>query len=231
VVRYFKLKGNQTSKYKSLVFREKPEKFSKKCKEIYIKKTESLIITGMHSSGKTREINKIIKNREVIYKNTKFIILKGTDSLSDWFIHNINDEDVENHLNGFDEDEKIVLEKEIKKQYMRVEILKTKSKNSILIIDDLDKLNGKKKEIVKDLIRDSKVVIATAKELIEIDRTISSLLHYKKYKEISLGTNQSYDATNILFVMILMGMVATGAYELAVLIMAGRYAIKGKDRK
>jgi len=231
MVRYFKLKGSKTSKYKSLVFREKPEKFSKKCKETYIKKTESLIITGMHSSGKTREIQKIINNKDIIYKNTKFIILKGTDSLSDWFTHNIEDEDNRIHLNKYTEDEKMVIEKEMKKQYMRVEVLKTKAKNSVIIIDDLDKLNGKKKEIVKDLIRDAKVVVATAKELIEIDRTISSLLHYKKYKEISLGTTQSYDATNILFVLVLMGMVATGAYELAVLIMAGRYALKGKERK
>ncbi len=231
MVKYFKLKGSKTSKYKSLVFREKPKKFSKKCKETYIKKTESLIITGMHSSGKTRELQKIIKNKDLIYKKTKFIILKGTDSLSDWFTHNIDDDDIYTYLNQYTEDEKIVIEKEMKKQYMKIEVLKNKAKNSVLIIDDIDRLSGKKTEVVKDLVRDSRIVIATAKELLEIDRTINSLLHYKKYREISLGTSQSYDATNILFVMILMGMVATGAYELAVLIMAGRYALKGKERR
>lgn len=129
------------------------------------------------------------------------------------------------------EEERAEIEADIRKQHIKIHTMITKAKGSVLFIDDIDALQGKKVEIAKDLIRSASVVICTAKEEAEINKTITSLLHRKGYDTVSLGSSSSYDATNILFVTMVLAMVATGNHAMAMLVMAGRYALKGKDTK
>ena len=48
---------------------------------------------------------------------------------------------------------------------------------------------------------------------------------------LNLNTSTSYDATNIVFVMFILGLFTTGLYEAAILVMAGRFALKGMANK
>lgn len=232
-MKYFQIKKQKGTKKKSLIFRERPKKYSKKLKETYIKKTRSLIIEGMHASGKTKELEKIIKAKEEIFKQTTFIHIRGTDPFSDWYNTNIKKKDINKVLNdeGLSEEERAEIEADIRKQHIKIHTMITKAKGSVLFVDDIDALQGRRIEIVKDLIRASAVVICTAKEESEINKTITSLLHRKGYDTVSLGSSSSYDATNILFVTMVLAMVATGNHAMAMLVMAGRYALKGKDTK
>jgi len=232
MVKYLQIKSQKGTAKKSIIFRERPKKYSKTLKETYIPKTRSIIITGMHASGKSREIQKIFKDKESIFKHKNFIWISAIDPFSDWFNHNIKKDDTKDFLKSIEsEEERIEVEADIRKQHIKIQTLINKTSKAVLFIDDIDYLQGKKKEIVKDLIKISSLVVCTAKNTQEIDKTITSILHRKKYQEIALSSNQSYDATNILFVTMILGMLATGNLAMAMLVMAGRYALKGKDTK
>ena len=230
---YFQIKNQKGTKKKSLIFRERPKKYSKKLKETYVKKTRSLIIEGMHASGKTKELEKIVAAKEDIFKQSVFIHIRGADPFSDWYNTNIKKKDINRVIQDEEltEEERAEIEADIRKQHIKIHTMITKAKGSVLFIDDIDLLQGKKIEIAKDLIRAASVVICTAKSEAEINKTITSLLHRKGYDTISLGSSSSYDATNILFVTMVLAMVATGNHAMAMLVMAGRYALKGKDTK
>jgi len=231
MVKYFRIKSRKDTSKKLIIFRERPKKYSKKIKETYISKKQSIIITGMHASGKTKELKKLFKNKESIFKHNKFVWISATDSLADWLNQNIKNKDVIEFLESLSEEERTEVEENIKKQHIRIKNLINKTSKAVLFIDDIDRLQGKKKEVVKDLIKVSSLVICTAKSIRDIDKTIMAILHRKKYQEVTLSSEQSYDATNVLFVMMIITMVIIGNYELAFLIMAGRYALKGVSKK
>jgi len=231
MIKYFQVKSQKGTKRKSLIFRERSKKYSKKIRETYIKKTESLLILGSHASGKSRELNKILVEAPNIYKHKDIILINATDSFSEWFSMNTKKRDEADFIEGLEEDLKDEIVGNIRKQHIRIQILLNKCERSLIFIDDLDLMNGKKKEIVKDIMRVSSVVIATAKSEHAIDKTLMTILYKKKYNEIILMTDVSYDATNIIFVAMMLGMLASGMHEVAILIMAGRYMMKGKDKK
>jgi hypothetical protein len=232
-IRYFQIKNQKGTKKKSLIFRERPKKYSKTIKETYIKKTKSLIIEGMHASGKSKELQKIINSKEEIFKQNTFISIRGTDPFSDWYNTNINKQDINNVIQdeNLSEDEKIEIETDIRKQHIKIHTLIKKTERAVLFVDDINMLQGKKIEIVKDLIKACSIVICTTKEEADINKTITALLHRKGYETIQLNSGTSYDATNVLFVTFVLAMFATGNHAMAMLIMAGRYALKGKETK
>jgi len=196
-----------------------------------VSKKKSLVITGLHASGKTKELKKIFKNKEDIFKQDKFVWISATDSLSDWFNLNLKKKDTVEFLESFSEEERAEIEEDLKKQHIRIQNLINKTTKAVLFLDDIDLLQGKKREVAKDIIKVSSIVICTAKNIQEIDKTVMYILNKKEYQEIALSSEQSYDATNILFMLMILAMVITGNIELAAIIMAGRYALKGKDTK
>ena len=98
-------------------------------------------------------------------------------------------------------------------------------------MDDTDKLTGKKLEIAKELLRNSKNFIITATDEHTINKTIRHMVIRKRPTLIDLNTSTSYDATNIVFVVFIISLFTTGMYEMAMLVMAGRFAMKGMGTK
>lgn len=231
MLRYLRIKKRKNLKY--IVYREKKKMFDKNCKEKYIPKKKNLLILGQHSSGKTKEFEKIRKKINEIYPKNKIVVLKGKESLSDWLQKNIKEQDKVNFINlkesNLEQEDIEKIEKNINKQYIKIQILVEKAKNNVVIIDDIDALTGKKLEIMKDIMRVAKVTIATAKDVNSIDKTIYKTLE-KKLTTIKLTTSVSYDATYVLFAAIVVILAVTGNTELALLIMAGRYVLRGKQK-
>jgi len=227
MVQYLRLKHNKNKTSKSILFRERNKVYSKRYKEQYVPKKNSILITGLESSGKSKMLLKLYEEKENVYPKSKgFILIKCTDSLSDWF-RNIDESDVNNYLDELEEDEVKMIENDLKKQYMKIQILLNKTKNKILFVDDIDKVTGKKKEVMKDLLRASKIVIATSQDDKKMDKSIVNFFYKTEHTIIPLGTQNSYDATNYIFVSMLLAMVASGAYEVAAVVMMLRYGMKG----
>lgn len=234
-MQFFRIKKVKDRNFKSLIFRERSRKYEKES-DTYISKTKPIIIYGKAAAGKSKEISKLWEQKQEIWDDNKFnfIWFSGTDSITEILHKNLTDEDnakfsedkLEEYLD-FDID----LDEHINKQYIKLRILSEKAKSSILFMDDTDKLTGKKLEIAKELLRNSKNFIITATDDHTINKTIRYQVLRKNPTIIDLNTSTSYDATNIVFVVFILGLFTTGMYEMAMLVMAGRFALKGMGNK
>jgi len=194
-------------------------------KDQYVSKKASILITGLHGSGKTRNLLKLYNNKEQVYRNRSTIFLKATESLSEMLHKNLTDEEKAKYYEKFGIDKKLQ-----NKQFILIDILLKKAESSILFIDDIDKFTGKKLEVLKDLVRRSKQFIGTAKDEKEIDKTLIKDLEAKRYIKMQLSTKTAYDATFILFALFLVFLVATNNLDLAVLVMVGKYLMKNSTK-
>jgi hypothetical protein len=234
-MQFFRIKKVKDRNFKSLIFRERKRKYEKES-DTYISKIKPIIIYGKAAAGKSKEISKLWEQKQEIWDQNKynFIWFSGTDSITEILHKNLTDEDnakfseekLEEYLD-FDID----LDEHINKQYIKLRILSEKAKKSILFMDDTDKLTGKKLEIAKELLRNSKSFVITATDDHTINKTIRFQVLKKNPTIIDLNTSTSYDATNIVFVMFILGLFTTGMYEMAMLVMAGRFAMKGMGNK
>lgn len=228
-MKYFKFK-NKGDGNRVLYLREKKNMYDKP-KETYISKKGSLMIYGINASGKSHKLQTIIRNVDALWQKEDKIIFKATDSLSEILHKNLpNDKEVQQLLtcNIETHEEEIELI-DIKKQYIKFEALMEKSKNSVLVIDDVDKVTGKKLELTKDLLRNCKRFVLTAKSEDSINRTLRNIIFKRKMNiaTVQLTSKASVDATNILFAAMVLGLFASGLHEAAILIMAGRFVMKG----
>ncbi|EMV9630886.1 hypothetical protein AADV40_001693 [Campylobacter coli] len=203
-----------------------------KPKETYISKKSDILITGINASGKSKRLNSFLQNAKDLWKKEHVIFFHATDSLSEIFHRNLDNDDETKRL-IYGENANLNLENlDTSKNYLKIIALVEKSKNSTLIIDDLDKLNGKKLEMAKELLRNCKRFIATAKDEISINKTIGGILkgRRKRLEVIALSSKASIDATNALLVLFVLALFATGLYELALLVTAGRIAMRGMQK-
>ncbi|EAH7024433.1 hypothetical protein RT922_001513 [Campylobacter coli] len=199
---------------------------------LFISKKSDILITGINASGKSKRLNSFLQNAKDLWKKEHVIFFHATDSLSEIFHRNLDNDDETKRL-IYGENANLNLENlDTSKNYLKIIALVEKSKNSTLIIDDLDKLNGKKLEMAKELLRNCKRFIATAKDEISINKTIGGILksRRKKLEIVSLSSKASIDATNALLVLFVLALFATGLYELALLVTAGRIAMRGMQK-
>ena len=230
MIQYFRFR-KRTDNTKVLYFREKKSIFDKKIKEKYISKKKSLLILGIEASGKSKLLARLVENIDLLFPRNLKIIFKATDNLTEILYKNLDgDEETQKLLitKNTEEEEKEIEILDIKKQHVKIEALKQKAKNNIIIIDDIDRLTGKKLEITKDLIRDCKIFIVTAKSEDKINRTLRNIMQKgRKIERIQLKSESSVDATNILFAMFVVWLLIAGLHEAAMLVIAGRLLAKG----
>jgi len=227
--RFKKIKNGSTQ----MILREKKTIYDKP-KEKYISKKGSILLFGIEASGKTKRLKKFIEHIDDLFPKETKIIFKATDSLSEILNKNLDgDEETQKLLvlnpDDLEDVENIEDVLDVKKQYVKFEALNEKAKNSILIIDDVDKVTGKKLELTKDLIRHCKRFILTAKSEDNINRTLRNTIFRRKMhiEKIQLSSKASVDGTNILFAVFLLGLLISGQTEMAMLVMMGRYVMKG----
>lgn len=232
---YFKFKKRGNAR--NLILREKKNVYDKP-KETYISKKGSLMIFGIEASGKSHKLSTIVRNADALWAKETKIIFKASDSLSEILHKNLDgDEETQKLLitsphapmECVDENGEDLELYDVKKQYVKFNALLEKAKNSVLIIDDLDKVTGKKLELTKDLLRNCKRFVITAKSEDNINRTLRSVMQRRKMKIsiVQLSSKASVDATNILFAMFILGLFATGLTDMAMLVMVGRLIMKG----
>ena len=230
--RFLRFKKIPGKKYKSIIYREK-YRYSNNMKERYIGKRISLLIYGLETSGKSKELNKLYDARELVFDMSKFttIFIHVTDSLAEIFFNNLNDSDIEEYLLSLDDEKQMEAEKNVNKQFIKIEILKHKAKKCFLFVDDIDKFTGKKLEILKSLIRNCKKIYATAQSDKSINKTIYKMIENKKFNSINLKTTNSFDATNYALIALMVPFAISGQYAIVMmLLLANRYLDKGMSK-
>jgi hypothetical protein len=231
MVKYFKFKKINSEGNRALYLKEKKDVFDKNPKETYISKKGSLIIYGIEASGKSQKLRTIVNYADDLWSKETKIIFKATDSLSEILHKNLDDDEETQKLLITNPHEIECIDEviDVKKQYVKFEALVEKAKQSVLIIDDIDKITGKKQELTKDLLRNCKRYVVTAKGEDSINRTIRNIMFKRRMKisTVQLTSKASVDATNILFAMFIVGLFVGGLPEAAMLVMAGRLATRG----
>lgn len=225
MIKYFRFKSQKGNPKKDIILREKKNVFDKNPKEQYISKKGNIVIFGINASGKSRRIESIHAEAGNIWKDS-IIFLKATDALGEIFSRNLESEKETKMLLDSEGEE---IELDTSKQYIKLQALAEKAKQSVVIIDDCDKLTGKKLELAKDLLKNCKRFVISTKDENSLNKTIHRIIKTKRNKTtyIQLSSKASLDASNMLFLGFVILLLFSGAHELAIIVMAGRFLMRG----
>jgi hypothetical protein len=251
MIKYFSIKKridkaeNKRNRSAELYFREKKTRKSKKEKATYISKNKNILISGEVASGKTKELLKLYNYKETLYNNkrvktNKFIYFNCNISLSEILEifettlqtenKTLSIKELQTKLDNIEEDQDEELDpKQRKTLYTRLTTLEEYSKGAIIFIDDINKASGRKLEVLKELIRNSKIWIATTTNSHNINQNLQKNMNLKNkdsYYKFTLNTTQAVDATNVLFIIFIIFLIVVGQTDMAILLMAGRFMLK-----
>lgn len=137
-------------------------------KERYVKKGPVLIVQGGKGTGKTRELKKITRWAQGLWGVEGFYFL-SMEGFSNWM-----------YRAGFEAKDLRGLH-----QIQKIEKLCEKLNNKVVIIDDVDKIqSAQKKDLIKTLIRNSRVAVISCYDIERIDPSIISELKKKLQKDL-----------------------------------------------
>ena len=224
MIRYFRFKSQKGNAKKDIILREKKNLFDKPI-EKHISKKGNIVLFGINASGKTKRLNSIVEESKNIWKEP-IIFLKATDAISEILNRNLDSESEARELLTCEGEE---IEIDTGKQYIKMQALAEKAKKCVVMIDDADKLTGKKLELTKDLIKNSKQFILTTKDENSLNKTLLRIIKSKRNKTsyIQLSSKAALDASNILFMGFVIIVLVSGAHEMAIIVMAGRFLMRG----
>lgn len=241
-IRREKIERKDGTKKAKMYFEEKSQKFGRLISSKYISNKKNILISGGFQSGKSRMIFKIWTARKDIYgANRGFIKLSGLGTIAEFvdtptlrnFYNSIPKGDNAELIEFFNANEG----REFKnlRQHERIEnlILYVKHHNTILIIDDANKLTNRKLEIAKRCVEHCRqFVIATSEEQ-KLATSLRTVVMNANIEHIRLDTKASYDVTSIFIWLIVAATAVGGWYELAFM-MGGLKALasgRGATRK
>jgi hypothetical protein len=175
---YLVFKGGFWRKRKTLRFRE-ISTFrlwfwsGRQVKETYIKKGKVLVVQGGLGSGKTRELKKVERFARDIYGKDAVFIPVG-EGLANWYKRAGLEREELKGLSQFEKNEKLT----------------NACKGKVVILDDIDRAEGKVKvEVIKWLIRVAKVVVVSCRDI----KKVHPSLEYELRKKLKLRSWHGWD--------------------------------------
>lgn len=225
-----------------MYFQHKNKKFGELLSSKHIGNTKNILISGGYGSGKSRIIYRLWKERRNIWgANRGFVRLSGLATIAE-MTENATLRDFYNAIPKSDNPELIDFfnaneGREFKRlrQHERIEnlILYVKHNNTVLIIDDGNRLTNRKLEIAKKCIEHCKIFVIATSEEQRLATSLRTVVMHANLEHIRLDTKASYDMTSVLVYLIIAAAAVGGWYELAV-VMGGLKALssgRGASRK
>lgn len=223
-------------------FEHKSKKFGNLISSRHIGRTRNILISGGYNSGKSKIVYKFWQARKEIWgKDRGFIKLSGLGTIAEYtdtptlrnFYNAIPKGDNAELIEFFNSNEG----REFKKlrQHEKIEnlILYIKHNNTVLIIDDANRLTNRKLEIAKRCIEHCKLFVVATSEEQRLATSLRTVIMNANTEHIRLDTKASYDMTAVLIYLIIVATAVGGWYELA-LVMGGLKALssgRGATRK
>jgi len=142
--------------------------------EKYIKKRSVIIFTGGLGTGKTRELNKLLKWSDRLFAKDG-IYISVSEAITNWYKRaGLSSEDLRG-LSGFEKNRKLI----------------DVCKNKVVILDDIDKAKSKMKiDVVKWLVRVSAYTVVSCEDIDKVNASIvlelRKKLKLKKHESISV---------------------------------------------
>lgn len=223
------------TKRAQVYFQEKSQKFGSLVSSKHIGRTKNILISGGYHSGKSKFIFRLWRNRQEIWGAERgFVKLSGlgtiaeftdTPTLRRWYakIHQRKEQELIEFYQANEQREFKQL-----RQHERIEnlILFVKYNQTVLFIDDANKLTNRKLEIVKRCIEHCKIFVIATTEEQRLATSLRTVVMNDKLEHIRLDTQASYDMTSVLIYIIIAAAAVGGWYELA-LVLGGLKALSG----
>ncbi len=207
MIKYFQIKKRKNGRCSEIYYREKANSHAKPTIERYIKKNQSIVITGQANSGKTRQLMKFVDNAKLLWPRKKVIFFVATSPISAW---------VDNKLFADFALEQKKIYKGMK-QYEKITLMRKfcEQKRPIIIIDNAHKLTGRKLEIIKPCLFKNQRIFTTS-AVNRLHPSIRDVLIYK-VEVFNFGTKTAFDATNVVIALFIVLLLVSGMTELAMM--------------
>lgn len=212
-------------RFPALRIREKAHPFAPVKSEEYVRRGGIIEIFGVQASGKTRMIERIKEASKELWR-FPLVYIKATDSLSDIYSRNVG-APAKSSKAG----EQFLDDDDVSQIGDKWDILYEKATKAVVIIDDADKMSGKKLEICKELCRRAKRIVYSSQSDTSINQTLYTTIQRRKMKKhtIRLSSTASYDASNWFLMALIAFLAFTGMPEAAVIIVMARLAMHGTN--
>jgi hypothetical protein len=222
VIHFLKLKRTKKVRKKSgktatrALSVKKNYKMGKVVSEETISVTKPILVCGRHASGKTRWLKRLYDNANEVWakQQGEALFFNSTASITEW-----KDQDViKSWWNGNNLDkpwDKLSTHRREKALINYVGNVWT-----VIFIDNLDKISGKKAEIIKIILSSSKSRIWVASSIAEnrIAPSLRAITLKTKPQQFILSSPIAYDATNTLVMTACIILIMTGHIEAAIIV-------------
>jgi hypothetical protein len=215
-MKFITIKKRGTRKNKTpaaaVYYIEKTNKFGDVISQIPIRNSKDILIIGQAASGKTRYLNRLNERASEVWKRKyQPVYISARMALADW----VNNKDVALWWNSKlnEETEWKKLNQTEKASAMKDYLSETRA---ILFVDNLDILTGKKLEIVKGFLVAASIFVGTTTDEGRISASLRFEVLQREPQMIRLASETAYDATPILFWLLMLTLLVMGAYEAAI---------------
>lgn len=220
-----KVRKRDGTKATHMFYIERDGKRGKIITEKAISSKKPVLICGRASSGKSRWLKRIADNSPQIWRKltAPAILLEANEPVTEW-------RDKEPIINWWKtknpdkEWSKLPNPKKIK-----VLIDYVNQNWTIVLVDNLDKLTGKKLDVIKEVLRASKSRIWICSAIAEnrINPSLRNFIMKSDPQTFTLNSPVAYDATNAITVIACVAFVFMGWFQLAMILGGIRMASRG----
>jgi hypothetical protein len=221
MIKYLKIKRTSRvrkdgSKATEIFYMEKDGKMGKVLAEKSISTKKSVLVCGKAASGKTRWIKRMVENSPQIWRKitVPVIFMSSDETIAEW-------REIPSIKKWWEKENP---EKEWKKQLPHEKkkvILDYVSQNwTIIFIDNIESLAGRKLNLVKDVLTQSKSKIWVCSTIAEnrINPSLRNFITKSNPQIFTLNSPVSYDATNAVTAVVCAIFVIVGWYQVAIML-------------
>ena len=222
MIHFLKLKRTKQIRKKTgkattrALYVEKNYRMGKVTMEKTIAVSKPILVCGKHSSGKTRWLKRLCRNANEIWAKQKDspLFFNSTGSINEWK----DQEPIKDWWNSNNSEKKWEKLSGHKKERVIVEYVS--SVWTTVFVDNIDRLSGKKLEVMKNIIESSKSKMWVASSTAEnrISPSLREMVLRASPQQFLLNSPVSYDATNIFVMICCMILIMMGHIEIAVMV-------------
>jgi len=192
------------------IVRTRDRKFGPILSEQTISIRRDLVISGPHSSGKSRWLAKLYLRSAEIWPKQQTIYIRSMEPLQSWF------EDT--RIAAYAHEQGKVWTK--LRAYERTDMLIAwiTEKKIVLLLDDANKLSGRKLDIAIRMASGCAVMVVGAFSTQSVPISLRMLMDKRNPQRVALRGEAAYDMTSIAIWLLLLITLAAGWWQLAAVI-------------
>lgn len=223
-------------KYVIPVMQTKDRKFGPVVDREVLRRTNSIVFTGAHASGKTRMLQRLFDESHDIWgrtkgnKKTHALLFSATLPLAAWCaadgIAAWYDKKIPLDANGKPTEKPFAKLAQWDKCTAMVSHIR--ETGAVLMIDDCHKLAGRKLQVARDCIDASRIFVMTCDDENRLAPNLRAVVLKRNPQIVRMSSDVAYDASGILFWMLAAILVVTGAWEAGALVAGLRVLATGR---